>query len=248
MSGAHDTGSIGFAFYSLDYYEQDATAGWSVVFDRAVQWFMGSHWTHVEVRDERGGTYSVTKDSVVQRVAGRQHSKRGYAFYQMEVTRDQYDRFFGFLDGALGAGFNWYGMHLNFIFPFRLAPIDGGGESYFCSELVAHALIAAGLADGDKLRPCTCSPDDIFELVARDGLLAIDRRTTRATEATDEERAEFEARLPWLARLFMPALGGGRRAPRVARIQPLIGAARGGHRGEYENDDDGEEGRVMNSV
>lgn len=246
MSGARDSGIIGFAFYSLDYYEQDAAAGWSVVFDRAVQWFMGSHWTHVEVRDEQGRTYSVTKDSVVQRVAGRQHSKRGYAFYQMTVTRDQYDRFFAFLDQALGAGFNWYGMHLNFMFPFSLAPIDGGGERYFCSELVAHALLAAGLAD-DDLRPCTCSPDDIFALVARDGPLAIDRRTTRAAEATDEERAEFESRLPWLARLFMPALrGGGRRPARVARSQPLIGAAHepGDRSAEYDD----EEERVMNRV
>jgi hypothetical protein len=122
--------------------------------------FRSLKYVHVETVDISGSMKSI---SIVQgrtvHEEYRQFSKQEYKFVKKQVSRDQYDRYWAYLRQHVGkSGFNDFGLRWNFTLGSALdCPYDAGGERFFCSELIASALVHAGIVNPGKLRPCTTS-------------------------------------------------------------------------------------------
>jgi hypothetical protein len=131
-----------------------------------------NRFAHCEIRFSNGRCCSVT-DTATDAETGKEYggyvhyTKRslrrdGYIFVEFAVNSKQEAAMIKCAREAkeLKIPFNQAGMRLNFVAPFKWMPLDRGGTSYFCSELVTALLHKAGMLT--HLRPCTVSPNSLF--------------------------------------------------------------------------------------
>jgi len=75
------------------------------------------------------------------------YEREGWRFWNISLTHHQEDAAVAYVEAAVarGASFNYWGASLLGVF----WPRPGNGKAYFCSELVAETLRAAGVLEGD---------------------------------------------------------------------------------------------------
>lgn len=115
-------------------------------------------------------TFSVDAHQQHVHYATTKKFQHGWTFLRLTVTQQQELDMYEFLAGEAAAErpFNWLGAMLLF-----LRPIDTGGASWFCSQLVVAALQRAGLLPG--VRPEATSPSQVLELLERSASVPIVR-------------------------------------------------------------------------
>lgn len=124
-----------------------------------------TEYDHVEATNQTGISYSISIGQTVHKE--RKTMKRdGYRYYELEVTKKQYMKFFAYLEKQFQErkGFN----HLAFYWNFTLGPytfyVNRNQSHFFCSELMTYALMGAGIIQKDKIKPpYLTKPDDIIK-------------------------------------------------------------------------------------
>jgi hypothetical protein len=139
---------VGFLLDKNDEYVPGGSLSSSLM-NRAAVWLTGAPYIHCQMvfwDEERQVyyTYSVDDTRPVH-VWDRKGFKAGWRFVRLCVTERQELVMQNFLAAQLGKPLNRPGQ-LSVLF----FPIPGEGESYFCSELVAAALEAAGVINYDE--------------------------------------------------------------------------------------------------
>ena len=129
------------------------------------QSILETEFDHVEATNQIGISYSISKGQPVHKE--RKTMKRdGYRYYELEVTKKQYMKFFDYLERQFQErkGFN----HLAFYWNFTLGPytfyVNRNQSHFFCSELMTYALIEAKIIEKNKIKPpYLTKPDDVIE-------------------------------------------------------------------------------------
>lgn len=144
--------------------EDDEDLGW---FDKKVsdyiQSVMKDEFTHVEITNEEGTSYSISRGQKVHKEK-KTMKRQGYRFFEIDVTKKQYMKTFSYLEKQFHnkKDFNYLGYYWNFTLGPYTTYIDRKGSHFFCSELISHALIAGGIIDANDIKaPYLTKPDDI---------------------------------------------------------------------------------------
>lgn len=104
------------------------------------------------------------------------------------IDENAYYRTKEYLEEALNKPFNWIGYYMNFI-PilkyFDMFSVDTNGASYFCVELVAHALLVAGIVD--DINPHKITAQELYRKL-RKGRRVLDMNFTILKEYNKMQR------------------------------------------------------------
>lgn len=134
-------------------------------------------YVHVELKDMNERSASIIRTSSVFYME-RTHSKKEYFQQRVNVTKDQYERIFKFIEEHANkkTPFNNYGFFTNFLpllNTLRGGPYDAQDTAFFCSELLTRALIVGGVLS-DDIDPCVTTPDDLYTHITKDNTTVIE--------------------------------------------------------------------------
>lgn len=117
----------------------------------AISWWTRSPWNHVDAVSDRGGAAffgAMPGDGVAWR---RRHWRVAEFIVEIKCTADQSDAFWNAVNAQHGRGYDYKAV-------VGWASGLQDESVWFCSELIAHGLIKAGLMDGAK----HVSPADLY--------------------------------------------------------------------------------------
>lgn len=117
----------------------------------AISWWTRSPWNHVDAISDRGGAVyfgAMPGDGVAHRA---NVPARAELFVDIPCTAEQRDAFWTTLRAQEGKGYDYKA-----VVGWSLGTEDP--RAWFCSELIAHGLIAAALMPGSK----HVSPADLY--------------------------------------------------------------------------------------
>jgi hypothetical protein len=247
-SAATGSRTVGFAFLTIDEQAAEGDVNFLQVLEyRLAQCFKRRRFSHVEAIDVdlnygTGAAISIVQGRKVHE-GHKQFSREEYMFIKVEMSAPQYERFFQFLRSKVDVvGFGWFSMRWNNTLGALLdCYYDAQGGSYFCSELIAAALVHAGYLSGN-VRPCSVDPDLLYELITAKGSKPI--QTTRACVASTQSTVPASA----LSKFGSRAAAAASAAPVARPPPPLLLAPRNGnhyanhwHYGDDDGDDDEEQ-------
>lgn len=161
----NDKTNIGISFYTTN---NAPTKNWR---HRVAMWFLnctGHRYGHVEAQDRNfkhwgiyvGDTIHVQEERKTFDVTGKN------SYYTLQVTQAQYrDFFYFFLKKEKKSSFN-YSVYLPGV-TFNMGP-----NKFYCSELIAEALLYAKIYKKKKWpKPHKISPDKLYNLLKDDLVL-----------------------------------------------------------------------------
>jgi uncharacterized protein YycO len=140
----------------------------TTIFSRLIRWFSRSHYSHVSVwfvdlTDPHGGVVLESLEPAGVREipadgyrAARQAGRIALYTYRDPLTPDERARFLDFMREQLGSPYDWAG-----VFRFITRRRHAHDEAWFCSEIVAHASLAAGRPLLMQTEPWEVKPADI---------------------------------------------------------------------------------------
>lgn len=122
----------------------------------------GSAYIHVEIAFSNGDVYGIVPGQPISRVNDKSYRRNMYTCQVLYTSQRQSQFMREFLERRMArpSSFNYRGFYLLPWWP------RSGSETnkFFCSELVACSMAAAGLCFGN-IPPHTISPGELFELV-----------------------------------------------------------------------------------
>jgi len=129
---------IQLAFLPVD--SEAAAEAWQ---NHAASLFTGSKYIHCELLfPKTDEAFSITADSHVFLYRGKRFSRSEWDFFSVAVQPHKYAAMYAFARAQVGKPFNTWGFYTSVLGGFWG---DGAKESYFCSELITHALQAGGM-------------------------------------------------------------------------------------------------------
>lgn len=144
---------------------------------------VGSEVQHIEliILDEKSRandrTFSIKYGSVTHyHKAKRFTNYTGYYLYQFGINQEKYMKLMDFIGKTTGNNekqFNYHGFYANFLSLPNFMKKETDGESYFCSELIMHALIESNIIEDSyevegevvQIKPWMCRPCDVRTIV-----------------------------------------------------------------------------------
>jgi hypothetical protein len=93
------------------------------------------------------------------------YSEAEWDIIELEATAEQLKAVTDFWELTRGQSYDWVGMVLSHILPFRIKRID----KWYCSEWVAYALGVSGIIDWRKMRLYSCGrlpPSFLYNVIA----------------------------------------------------------------------------------
>lgn len=133
-------------------------------------------WYRYSIMKSRGKQHAdgkvVWKPGVVHRIKTDPTFNSKYRFYKVEAPIDEVNAALRFVEGQVGAPFNFYGYVLNFYFPFKIGVRNHREANrrrnlkWFCSEFVVCAVQAAGMHEMQLMKACAVSPNELFRMVS----------------------------------------------------------------------------------
>lgn len=121
-----------------------------------IRLFTFSRWNHVAI--EIGGiVYESVVAGGVRRVPARYFPRMWDESKTVKVAVDNPARLKQFLDGQVGKPYDWLAI---VALPFRKS--WHGKDKWFCSELVAEALIAGGSGTASRIKSYRVTPRDLW--------------------------------------------------------------------------------------
>lgn len=165
---------IGIGFYTVNNTPKTTTLHKFVL---SIMRCMGSRYAHVEALDSQDRFYGIYSGQQIHTMETRKNfdSNGKYTYYTINVPWEKHKKFFNFFsENKKMSGFNW---SVYFLF----TTIDLGKYKYFCSQLIAEALIHAGIFRREKWPPThKITPDILFKLLQDSGkLLAGSKRVQK---------------------------------------------------------------------
>ena len=118
--------------------------------DRFIRRWTRSRYSHVElVLPNDGGWIGIyPPDSPRVRLCDpSRHNHREWDFIDFEITKEQFDSIVYFFDATESESYDWIGMVLSHVLPFKIRHIN----KWYCSEWVAYALSLSGVVDWSVL-------------------------------------------------------------------------------------------------
>lgn len=152
------------AFIGLSFYPTQKTPRRSIfhIFCMWVMTFIGYKYGHVEAQDESCRFYGIYFGEGIHRAVHRNRGKEVYDFFQIQVTRDQYNLFFEFFKKKENNSKFNYSIYLIF------TRFYCGEDRYFCSQLISSALLYAGIVGGREWdNPAKITTDCLFDLLKK---------------------------------------------------------------------------------
>jgi hypothetical protein len=137
--------------------------------DKLVRLWTRSPYSHVELvlPDNKGwmGIYPPDSPRVRNNTLNNQDLHE-WDFIELRVTEDQVEAILDFYDLTRDQSYDWIGMTLSHILPFRVKHIN----KWYCSEWVAYALGLSGVVDWKSLRLYNRNqlpPSDLYSILKR---------------------------------------------------------------------------------
>lgn len=162
---------IGIAFYTTDNIPR------TNYFHKFVMHLMGCighRYGHVEAQDRNFRHWGIYSGQGIhtQEERKRFDSKGKYSYYTIVVKNSQYNKFFEFFSkNKKESSFN-YSIYLAF------TTFNMGSKSFFCSQLIAEALLYAGIYSRLKWpESYKITPDILFSLMKDDLVLGNSNQT-----------------------------------------------------------------------
>lgn len=161
---------IGFAFYTANNLNEllDDDVGERFL-HKVVECYRKMEYEHIEIWDmERNKSYSIQRDDRGVYEETRTFQREGYTFRLLRVKREQYNAIFQFLRQQVQnkAQYNYWGFFCNFPWYSLFGrPYCSDKKNFFCSELIAYALIEGGVFTEDQITPGVADCDAIFNLL-----------------------------------------------------------------------------------
>ena len=113
--------------------------------DRFIRWWTNSHYSHTELvlpnREGWIGIYPPDSPRVRMRSFAEGYRDNEWDFIDLHATKDQIDIILDFYRKTAGQDYDWVGMILSHITPFRIKR----SNKWYCSEWVAYALELSGV-------------------------------------------------------------------------------------------------------
>jgi hypothetical protein len=192
----NDRHTVGFAFLDdIDYEKVYELTPWEIFLNRLGNAVHATRIKHVEIQNmETRACYTVLQDSKGVTRKYRKFSDEHYRLYTRRFTPEQHKLIFEFLDFHVEnkTPFNYRGFYLNFS-PLVKWGLYGGYDAnttaFFCSELIAHALIYAGVYTQDDLVPQLTDPDMLYEALNYPEKLVISDSLSDCTAIVRERNA-----------------------------------------------------------
>ena len=138
--------------------------------DRAIRWWTRSPYSHVElVLPNNGGwigIYPPDSPRVRLRAYNDSYKRNEWDFINLSVTREQVEAILDFYDKTKGQGYDWVGMVLSHVTPFKIKKTN----KWYCSEWVAYALDVSGIISGlstELYRRNKMPPNVLYNIVLR---------------------------------------------------------------------------------
>jgi hypothetical protein len=106
--------------------------------DRIVRWWTGSPYSHVELIMPNGTMTGITPPDypVIRTKSITGIQKTDWDFIDISVTEQQLISLRRFIDSTKGQGYDWVGMIVSHLTPFKVRIPN----KWYCSEWVAYAL------------------------------------------------------------------------------------------------------------
>jgi len=118
--------------------------------DRFIRWWTKSSYSHVElVVPNNGGWIGIypPHNPVVKLNNPDIYNGNDWDFISMSVTDCQLKTILNFYEETKGQSYDWVGMILSHITPFKIRRTN----KWYCSEWVAYALSLSGIMDWENL-------------------------------------------------------------------------------------------------
>ena len=119
--------------------------------DRFIRWWTRSPYSHVELvlPNNEGwiGIYPPDSPRVRKNVVNI-YNESDWDFIELPVTEKQVESISEFYDLTRNQSYDWIGMTLSHVIPFRIKQIN----KWYCSEWVAYALGLSGIIDWKALK------------------------------------------------------------------------------------------------
>lgn len=132
----------------------------STILARLIRWFTWSRWSHVSVPIRDGLTIESREFKGVIRTSNRYDNSD---LLTLEVEKEEADQFYHLLDSQVGKSYDYLGV-LGFIFRSSWAR----DNRWFCSELVAWALVESGIINLSK-NHSRITPGDLYHYLTAAG-------------------------------------------------------------------------------
>jgi hypothetical protein len=138
--------------------------------DRFIRWWTKSPYSHTELVLPNGegwiGIYPPDSPRVRLRTTPEDFRVDEWDFINLHATREQVDAVLSFYNKTAGQPYDWVGMILSHVTPFRIKRND----KWYCSEWVAYALEVSGIINGkytELYRRNRLPPNVLYDIVLR---------------------------------------------------------------------------------
>ena len=139
--------------------------------DRFIRLWTRSRYSHVElVIDDRNwwlGIRPPESPSVRKNIVNT-YNENHWDFIEIFATKEQVEKIVEFYNKTNGMDYDWVGMVLSHISPFRIKHT----EKWYCSEWVIYALEYAGLLGGELYDKNKLPPEFVYKLLSKKFIVA----------------------------------------------------------------------------
>jgi len=138
------------------------------LFNKIVRWWTKSPYSHTELILPDGvtwiriGPFSSSKLCAIKK---EKWDPKNWDFVTLKVTQPQLDTIKEFFERTQGCKYDWWGMVLSHLIPFK---IKQRGK-WYCSEWIAHALRVSRVIDWKKARifeRAKISPATLYDIIS----------------------------------------------------------------------------------
>ena len=157
--------------------------------DRFIRWWTNSHYSHTELvlpnREGWIGIYPPDSPRVRMRSFAEGYRDNEWDFIDLHATKDQIDIILDFYRKTAGQDYDWVGMILSHITPFRIKR----SNKWYCSEWVAYALELSGVINHkhtELYRRNRIPPNVLYDIVLKQV-----QSYVWITEAIDDSKSEL---------------------------------------------------------
>jgi len=183
---SNSTKDIGIGFYTTD---NTPDTWWFHKISMSVMRCKGHKYAHVEAIDDQERFYGIYSGQQIHTMERRKFFDRGgkYEYYTLTVTQDQHKKFYNFFSKKKkNSRFN-YSVYLIF------TRCDMGSNRFFCSQLIAEALLSAGIFSRHKWpRSYKITPDILFSLLYNSDRLLMGSKRVKILRKIKENEEERE--------------------------------------------------------
>lgn len=146
---------------TIAFYKGDG-----ILRDKFIRWWTRSSYSHVEIIMPDGTMAGINppKYPRVRVKSSLDLNSKEWDFIKILVSKKQVTAIKKFIDSTIGQGYDWLGMILSHITPFKVRVPN----KWYCSEWILYALSVAKVFSWQELKPYNISrvpPEKLYSLI-----------------------------------------------------------------------------------